>query len=1090
MLELKMNKRKPKPLPWLPKESFPDDDSNSCATPVGSGSVEEEKVPYIVGERSPSPPGSEKANYHCEPGQSWSAPPEEERGAKSPKDEHPVSRQRQEKVRFGNKNRWEFDRPLRGEGRGHEHARRDLRIERGLHTSAPSANVQQTGLEHISDRFKECRRSSERQWDSSFKRNEPSSNPSAIQKNKEFRAEPQPPAMVNRFKRTQKQVPTYRGSSSWSDGRRQHPSPRYARTEFDIEDRRGFSRAESWTWHRPDHDYHRTSAGRLLSSPIRRRSYDSQSKIGRRVRDRAVSPEYERTRPSRGLPRSISYREDLIHNRDRRAYEDSLSVVSEPTRYGVNKTDPRWRRHGRGQYPEDVQPYSGWSRKSYQSSYKYDSYRHRSRERFQPSTNISKAEQWEKERVSSRENGGRKVPPWDTTSEGQDCKIIKQQEQEQLSVTDDASCSGSPESQSAKLEDTKDKKSRVYTKERAVNQPVENQIQPMVSKLDQAENKVTEEKCFCSSDKIVSFSSGDRQSAGAVGQPVDNGVATNDKSFDNTSDNKTYCLFRGKQYPLDFYNNPNEENKRMDKAIDMEAEKLDVKPKVDQQHVHEDSEDKWFPMNNTSEKNSSSLSQQTYHSSKESHASQNLSASSPSQEDCENNSEDGINSPIRATEKVNEQHQVGAVSSEATEDLWKSKPKMKEQNYQKKLTKVDGKKSSPSHKVTKVKMLGRFRYGPQSLTNEAIEARISPNSQNSSFYRPPPSVGSRKQSLPKTEQFKISSEEIKDTDHSKTARVNNTKTMELKHSERNSKALTQRQAQRPKKALRFNVYQQQEKKVQESNLEKKSEVRSKKTSPKKILNIKEKSADQSIFNYPSNSAFSMEAIKKSLNEERARKQEMKEKEAKQRANKSRRGSQKIRRSDKHQHSHNRSSDKEVSHLEPRKESLKETLKRGEVLNIREACIAAERRSRLEKKANLRRNGKAISVEKNGGATSVKDVEGISQGVGNESPLRTAWVLTRKSGFENKKTDLNQLFRSLSTNLDQFRDIMEDHVKELNLKIMANGSEIKKIGSFCEKLDEFHYYRRPKDAQLCVQRSCAKVSFLAESGYHGFEHRQW
>jgi len=1085
-----MNKRKPKKLPWLPKESFPDDESNSCGTPVDSGSVDEEKVPYIVGERSPSPPGSQNADYHCEPGESWSAPPEEERGAESPEDEQHVSRQRQEKARFGNKNRWEYEHPLRSEGRGHEHARRDFRRERNLRTSPPSANVQQPGLEHISERFKECRRSSERQWDSSFKRNEPSSNPSAIPKNKEFGAEPQPPTMGNRFKRTQKQVPTYRGSSSWTDGRRQHPSPRYARTEFDIEDRRGFSRAESWAWHRSDHDYNRTSAGRPFSSSIRRRSYDSQSKIGRRVPDRAVSPEYQRTHPSRGVPRSISYREDLMHNRDRRAYEDNLSVVSEPTRYRANKTDSRWRRHGRGHYPEDVHPYSGWSRKSYQSSYKYDSYRQRSRERFQPSPNISKAEQWEKERVSSRENGGRKVSPWDTISEGQDCKIINQQEQEQLSVTDDATCSGSSKSLSTKMEDTEDKKTGVYAEERQVNQPVENETEPVVSKLDMAENKVTEEKCFCSSDKIVSFSSGDRQSAGAVGQPVDNKEADNDKSFVNNSDNKTYRLFKGKQYPLDFYNNPDKENKCMDKSKDVETGKLDVKPNVDQQHIHEDSEDKWFPMNDTSEKNSSSASQRTYQTSKESHASQNLSAS-PSQEDCANNSEDRINAPSRVTEKVNEQHQVGTVSSEATEDLWKSKPKMKENSSQKNLTKLDRKKSSPSHQVTKVKMLGRIRYGPQSLTNEAIEPRITPNSQNSSFYRPPPSVGSRKQ-LPKTEQFKISPEEIKDTDHAKRARVNSTysKTMELKHLAGNSRPLTQRQSQRPTKALRFNVYQQQEKKVQESNPEKKSEVRSKNASTKKILNVKEKSADQSIFNYPSNSAFSMEAIKKSLNEERARKQEMKEKEAKQRANKNRRGSQKILRSDKHQISHNRSSDKEVKHLEPRKEGLKETLKRGAVVNIREACVAAERQARSENKTNLHRNRKATSVERNGGATSVEDVEGISQGVENQNTLRTAWVLTRKSGFKDQKTDLNQLFRSLSTNLDQFRDMMEDHVKELNLKIMANGSEIKKIGSFCEKLDEFQYNRRPKDAQLCVQRSCAKVSFFAESGYHGFEHKKW
>merc|ERR1711920_498801 len=188
--------------------------------------------------------------------------------------------------------------------------------------------------------------------------------------------------------------------------------------------------------------------------------------------------------------------------------------------------------------------------------------------------------------------------------------------------------------------------------------------------------------------------------------------------------------------------------------------------------------------------------------------------------------------------------------------------------------------------------------------------------------------------------------------------------------------------------------------------------------------------------YSKNNLFSMAAIKKSLIEERAKKQEVKKNGSSQKTKKL--VTPKNRGSETWRNKQNRANGQESSCPNSNMASSR--------AKTTEADKWSNKRDGWGEEAPTQ-NYQSIwnhqEASQRRGEQSRNSGRGLTQVSSGSNTARTAWGVTKISGLEDEKVDLQLLFTNLNTNFEQFRLIMEDHVRELNLKILTNGAEIKK-----------------------------------------------
>jgi len=948
----------------------------------------------------------------------------------------------------------------------------------------PSANVRQPGLEHMSGTAKDS-------WKSSKVRSRSVFGVGSSGRHASHLAESvQDPTIHPPGSRAQRN-PNKSSSNHlgrWMNEQRRQPSPRYARSGSSRENGRTyFGRNESGRVPRGYEDDYRMSAAPSMPSS-RPRHYDSNSTMTSKAGGRALYPEYEQVPQSRGFPRSIIYRDDSHTSRESRSYDDCLSVVSEPpARFSERAQDRRRPIPKSPPYSTEMYNSRGWT-KPHPAPYKYVTNENNYPRKFEPSSQKRKRKVSQEESVPPRLNGVNEFSSKKVIYDyRKDIEKVESQV-EQLPTSGGNSNALSPKPTAS---NTINVGSKSYGGHPPVTPPVD--VEPASGKRQIKEKDVKDEKRVAnlsSSDKVVSITPGDHNPAGAVRRPVDT-KAQNETKPTSPTDN-TYCLFKAGPYPLNLYNPPDQEMDQTHLTGKFTSKRSDVYPKTISENQQQESNDKWFPMNDTNEQNCSSGSQRTHQTPPRKSKSPQLSNSgSPSVENGSTNSDKSSESSD--SEKENDEQPADQASYtdflgiSATEDLWKSKSMKNRQGSKSPNQQTKGKeKISEITKWTKDKKKPEqlnVCTKPNSTVGSAVgasESKVEPTAQNSSFYRPPPSVETRKQTSRNTWHSKEAArkeQHVGEQDSIGTG-VRSTVIKSVKHKNSDGNSEENRQHDNnPSKKPGAHFRTQPVKRTNISQTDNNNDWEA--TRDEKVIKsyAKDELRESPKNSYPN--SFSMAAIKKSLIEERAKKQELKKNGSSLKTKKlltpKKKGSETWR--NKQNHTNVQESSCPNSNMVS---SRAKTIEADKWSNKRDGWGEAPPTQNYQSTWNHQ------EASQRRGEQSRNSGRGLTQVSGGSSTARTAWGVTKISGLEDEKVDLQLLFTNLNTNFEQFRLIMEDHVRELNLKILTNGAEIKKIVSICETISEV--LPKKEDTQLSIQRVCTMSNIPSDPNTHGFEHR--
>jgi len=992
----------------------------------------------------------------------------------------------QEQVKPRNKDMWEGSNQRPRDAGGSAQRQQEQNINhRERDRVRPSANVCQPGLEHMSGTAKD--------WKSSKVRSRSAFGGGNSGRHASHLAEPVQDLPVGSRAQRHPNKPGANHLGRWMNEQRRHPSPRYARSCTSKEHGRAyFGRNESGRGPLGYEDDYRMPAAPSMPSS-RSRPYDIRSGMISKAGGRAPYPEYEQVRQPRRFPRSIVYRDDSHTSRESRTYDDCLSVVSEPPARFSERAQDR-RRPIIKSPPHSTDMYNetrGWT-KPHHPPYKYVTNENNYLRKFEPSSGRRKRKVSQEDYMSPKLNVVNEFSSKKVVYDYRKDKQKVESQVKQLPRSAGTSNALSPK-HIASLVNTIDVGSKSCGGHPPVMAPVD--VEPASCKRQIKENDVEDEKRVAnlsSFDKVVSITPGDHNPAGAVRRPVDAKAQGKETKPTSPTDN-TYCLFKGGPYPLKLYNTPDQEIDQTHLPGKCTSKRLDSNPKTISVNQQEEANDKWFPMNGTNEQNCSSGSQRTHQTPRKSKSPPLSNSGSPSIENGATNSDESSES----SDPENENDQPPAdqtsytdfLGISPTEDLWKSKSLKDRQGSksQDQETKGNEKKSEVTERTNDRKKPEQLNVctKPNSTGCTAIgtsESKVEPTTQNSSFYRPPPSVETRKQTSRNTWHSKEAArkEQLVGEQDSLETGLRSTVKKSVKHkpSDGNSEQNSQHDNStfkkpgahfRPQPVKTMNVSQTDN----NSDWEATRDEKLIKSYPKDELRKSPKNS------YPKSNVFSMAAIKKSLIEERAKKQEMKKNGSSQKTKKL--VTPKNRGSDTWRNKINRADGQESSSPNSNMVSSRAKITEADKWSNKrdgwgEEAPTQNYQSIWNHQESSQRRGEQL---RSGG-------RGLTQVSGGSSTARTAWEVTKISGLEDEKVDLQLLFTNLNTNFEHFRLIMEDHVRELNLKILTNGAEIKKIVSICETISEV--LPKKEDTQLSIQRVCTMSNIPSDPNTHGFEHR--